>query len=209
MKKAILLSLALSLVAGANATYMKLTSLGRGQTVTIKYNGTTKNVFAGELNFRNMSTNASFTTMCVDLDHFVGINQSWAFNTTLSQSMASGYRKAGNVFANNNGAVNSNMKGAALQIAVWAARYGLNLNTNTASSSNSFKLDTSFYNNNSSLINLAKAYWNTMNNNAQAIIYTPNPTDAGQEQVGCVPEPASMAALALGAATIIRRRRSK
>lgn len=206
MNKLILVSVCVAVAAASNATYMKLTGLGRGQTIGIKYNGVTKNVFSGELMFRNESTSSNFTTMCIDLDHSISVGNRWHFAVSNSQDASSLKKKAGNVFANGFSLINSNNDAAALQIAVWSARYALNLDTNSTSSLG-FRLDNTWYANNQATVNKAKNFLAAMNVNQNALIYTPIPTSAGQEQVGVVPEPATMIVLGAGAAALLRRRK--
>lgn len=207
MKKIIMLALVAGVVASANADVMRFTSLGRGKTISYKFNGSTVTGFAGELNFRQESTGDHFTTMCIDLQHHISIGNQWSYATQDSLSASTELRRGGNVYGNNFGGLTNNDEAAALQIAVWATRYGLNLTTNTNSNSNSFKLDSGWYGSHGAIVAKAIQYANSADVNHAALLYNPIPSTAGQGQVGAVPEPATLVALGLGLAAAARRRR--
>lgn len=91
---------------------------GKHSTSQINYNGNGSNVYAGAM---NIDVDGTFMeAYCVDLDHHIGFGDSWQV-TAQSYSILSNASTVYNVFANGEAGVNSNDKGAGLQLAIWDA----------------------------------------------------------------------------------------
>ena len=193
----------LSAVAGAYE--IRFENTGRGRTVDYVFKGNSRSNFAGDLTFTDLRTNLLFRTMCGDLDNVIQDGDQYNVVEKQSNTMGGGYQKGGTVFAKNIDAANTNNRAAALQIAVWAARYGTNLGTN---SGGDFQLDSGWIANNTSIYNQAVSYFNSANQGpANALFLEPSPVNGGQAQYAPVPEPVSLLAMGSGVALLLRRRK--
>lgn len=183
---------------------IRFDSLGYGQGIDYVYNGNNRSNFAGQLNFSDLTNNVAFATYCVDLDHFIGYGQTYNVNPTPTLGDGT-FQLPGSVYANSQASVASNDAGTALQIAIWAARYGTDLTMNTGGT---FQLQSGWYSAHTGIVNTAIAMLNLGGSNPiDAYRLAPDPIDGGQAQLAPVPEPASMLAIGAGIAAIVRRRR--
>ena len=192
------------LAASAQAYDIRYEGSGLGVgSIDYRFNGNKRSAFAGQLTFKDLQKNILFKSMCADLEHVIENGQ--VYNVIEKDSTTQGSRiaKAGSVFANNIASVNSDNKAAALQIAVWAARYGTNLYTN---SGGDFQLEWSWVNNHGSIFSQAKNYFGNDDTNS-AVYLKPSPIDGGQAQLRPVPEPFTLLAAGLGIAVLAKKRR--
>lgn len=182
------------------SSFANLTFVGTngGESISIDYFGNSRGVFAGRLEF-TLSGNQLFT-YCVDLDNTINGGQSWACWSFNTSTQVANLQTAGHILANSFGLADTAEKKAGLQIALWEAMYdGLSANLGagdfqvTSASANALTHAATY-----------SAYGTTA---GDAIYYRPEPIDAGQGQIGIVPEPATMAAIGIGLAALARRRR--
>lgn len=204
-RKIFVLTMVSALASISLAGQIRFDNTGRGGQVDYVFKGVAKSGFAGELMFKDLATNNNLSLMCADIDHQIGGGQSYDTIVKHTLNLAGGIKDAGTVYARSINSVVDNNTGAALQIAVWARVYGTNLATN---SGGDFQLDSGWLANNQSIYAQAVTFFNSKNQGSKdALYYEPNPKDAGQAQLGAVPEPASMLALGVGIAAFARKRR--
>lgn len=199
------LSLAAFSVPSYASVTLRFDGTGLGRSIDYVYKGNNKTNFAGQMHFMDLTHNMAITMFCVDLDHFISGGQTYNTNEMPTLGDAT-YGKAGSVFANSYAGVSSNNAAAALQIAIWATRYGGNLATN---SGGNFQLQANWYNNHGSIIAMAQSMVNLgLANPKNALYYKADPLASGQGQLGPVPEPVSLTVATVGLLGLLRRRKA-
>jgi hypothetical protein len=147
MFKALSLGVAALCACAASASItIRLESTGQGRNIDYVFDGDNQSAFAGKLTFKDLTNNTLIGTMCVDLANRIGRGDTYDVDvvSTLGNTQV---QAAGSVFARNIAAATNDDKSAALQLAIWATRYGTNLTTNTGSL---FRLRNNWFNNNQS-----------------------------------------------------------
>ncbi|MBL8059458.1 MAG: PEP-CTERM sorting domain-containing protein [Chthonomonas sp.] len=199
---------AFCLVAASQAESLKFTGtdLDNPHTVSIRVNGSNAvSVKAGRLVFTDGSR--TFATYCADALRF--LNYSWNnySSSTVDTTGLDGLAKAGRIVGAHFNDANTANQQAGLQLAVWSALYdnGAAFNANGTN----FKVTGA----NSQSLSLAEMYYQSASQQLPPTTLVRHYAGQGnhaqnQLTVECVPEPVSMAALGLGLAGMIRRRRS-
>ncbi len=203
MKLRLVFALLLGAIANFAMANLTFVNTGAGQVVNITYNSSSRDVFAGKLNF--MKGSSSLQLVCGDLDHFISGGQSWNCSEVIASAVSVAMGKAGSIVGQGFAGAISNDDCAGLQLAVWETVYDYGTNGLTPDFSNgNFKTNAG-----GSVLAAANSYYSLLANpDAQAIYYRPIPTDAGQGQLGPVPEPGSIVALAIGGLALLRRRKA-
>lgn len=214
-KKLILAALAVTaLVPAAQAANLEFVGAvsGKSKAVTINYNGDSMNVNAGALGIK-VDGGSIIEAYCVDLEHSIQAGWDWDVNILSFDShpaTAANLIKAKNLLASTYFGVDTDNKGAALQLAVWDALYdgGDGLNTGVFEATVSGGLATAY----NSIVTTA----NTPTENINDYIFTYyEATSHGQYgkkyqdlvSLEPVPEPATMVLLGGMALAALRKRK--
>lgn len=204
MKKATILLAGIVSATAANATTLTFHNVisGKFQNLQVNLGGTNSNVAAGAMSV-SIDGGAKFTAFCVDLLHWNSNGSSYAINVKpMSDSGPNGNRAAW-LFNNYAAGVNTTQKGAALQLALWDVSHdgGDGLSNGWFKSSVSGSLLTEANNLISASVGQSgSAYW------LEAVSHG-NDGKRNQNLMAAVPEPSSIAALLIGGAAILRRRK--
>ncbi len=192
-----------ALSMGANLTYIGLQG-GKYTDVHIKYNSNAKHVYAGTMS-GSLDGGAAFDMYCVDLDHVVSTGNSFEVDV-LDESYLSNGTLAGRLFNMFNSGVDSSIKGAALQLSIWDAV----VDGGDGFASGNLQEDGV----GASILAMANGYLTSALSSASSGAATylraqSHPDDRNQNMITGepVPEPASMVAMILGAAGVLKRRR--
>lgn len=196
---------ALSLLGTSSFANLRFDGTSGGQNVNITYLGNNRGVFAGRLAMFNLVTSTSLFTYCGDLDNTISNGQSWNCTPILAAAHSANMGLAGSILATNIAAAVSDDQKAGLQLAIWEAVYDGGVNGGTADfGTGDFKTSA-----NATILGHANTFYASSILGANAIYYRPEPSNAGQGQLGAVPEPASMAVLAVGVLAAARKRRKR
>lgn len=123
MKGLLILALGAVSIAGtvASAEILRVHSLQFGSNVALKYGTSNLNAWAGEQRV-SIDGGTQFDAYCVDLDHTNSVPSQYTVTPTPTSSLSNG-GKAAWLYNFYGAGINSNTKGAALQIAIWDIVY--------------------------------------------------------------------------------------
>lgn len=105
----------------ASAEILTVHSLQLGASVKLMYGAAALNGWAGEQRV-SIDGGSQFDAYCVDLDHTNSIGSVYAITPTPTTALSNG-GKAAWLYNNFEAAIDSNTKGAALQLAIWDVVY--------------------------------------------------------------------------------------
>lgn len=187
-----------TVAASSQAFTFKSVDLGRAVTLNGSYCGT---VFAGRLNFSDTKY-GNVKTYCVDLFTSIRTGQTYPVSVVDSQTQTAALRRAGNIVASGYSQANSADAAAGLQLAVWKTLYD---GSNGDFTSGKIRVSGA----SKSVLSYASKFYSYANTVGNARMFKAKECNNGQSQMQAVPEPTSMAALALGAGLVARRRKKK
>lgn len=178
---------------------VKLNSVSPGATVQINYNGNNLTVLAGAYNLT--TTAPQNQAFCVDLDHFIHLNQSYTYELWLA------YGRIGALLSQKDSFISGsdlNNKAAGFQIALWEVAHDHSLNNPISLTGNKFK-----YTHNATIAGYADGLLSTTAGQAGYYYYLRSIDQNKAQDLAMVPEPASLLAIATGFVGLIVRRRRK
>lgn len=191
-------------VGAISSVDAKFTGLKLGGTGKVTIDGNEMNVGVGKLGFdftQNGKT-TSILTVCASLTSILN-NDSHNYSMNLTPADFSPTGRAGKIVGTYFAQADTAVKAQGLQLAVWEA---LTDNGSTFSNSGRFSANSSF---GSTTQQGTALYWASQfySANSGQAVWAKTSASGGQSQMTPVPEPASLAALAVGGAALIRRRR--
>lgn len=202
-KTTVALIAALGVISAAQAGTMTFNGVDNWTSVvTIGGTHYSGNVYAGLLKFDESSL-GTLKTFCVDLDHAISSGQSWPDSIWETSTYGvAGVQYAGNLIAADYAQVDSKAKAVGLQLAIWEARYDDINNPNPDFDNGEFTASGM----SSGALAAANSFWQDRLTPGNALLIR-NENGHGQDQLTPVPEPASLAAIGIGFAALLRRRR--
>lgn len=208
-----LICASIALIPLAKADIIHFDSVGLNNVESISSNGgaTFGNFYVGQLNFTDVTTSSPITSYCVDTAHDISFGNQWNSQIVLSNTLGdASLDRAAAIISADFGSANTNDKAAGLQIAVWAAIYDNSGNLATDLSTGAFQAQGL----SAGVLSAANTYYGDRNGSGIAKYFGFGHDEngawtGGQAQMTPVPEPASLATLALGAVALLRRRRSR
>lgn len=200
MKKFTLVAVALIgfAASSAQAGIVQYTGLGFNSQVQIIHNGNTMDVKAGQINIT--IDGSPFSSFCVDLDH--SIKSDWIASNQPVASITGGVAAA-YLYDTFKNTVNTNVKGAALQIAIWEVVDDFDASLGLGAGD--FKFTAA-----GDIMNQANAYLAALPADLSGYTTTSYVLKSGwdpRSQNLIVPEPGTIIALLLGLPLFVARRR--
>ena len=206
---ALIAGTALSAISSADTANLTFAGLAYSGTLSgnvtfldsVTNTNTTENVYIGKLLFQDGSS--EFETVCADIGSIVD-GSSHTYSVSYTNPLdGTNLSKAGDIVAADFNQANDAQSGAALQLAVWSALY----NGGSTFNANGSGFQVTGVSN--SVLQQAAAYYSDLNLNGSATYFSIAPGFGGQSQLTITPapEPASIAALGIGIAGLIARRR--
>lgn len=182
------------------------TGLAAHETVDVNIFSNQMNGVGAGLYMFNTTAFGNILTVCADLLHQIHNGDSWNCDHFNTQGFGGGIELAGNIVAQKfagvvNAATDQNAQACGLNLAVWDAIYDGGA-VFDAANGNFLVTNAS-----ASALGYAAIYYTAISTSGNAIYMQPDPLGAGQGQL-TVPEPTSIAALAIGALALRRRRRA-
>ena len=213
MKRILTLVAPLALVAAAQAQVgaiasvdAKFTGLKVGGAGKVTINNSEMNLGVGKLAFdvTAKGKTSSILTVCASLTSILN-QDSHSYSLDLTPDDFTPEGRAGKIVATYFGQADSAAKAQGLQLAVWEA---LADNGATFKNDGKFKVDLGFGSagEQGSALYYANQYYGATSGRAA---WLKTSAHGGQSQMTPVPEPASLCALAIGGAALLRRRRAK
>ncbi|MFZ4508631.1 MAG: PEP-CTERM sorting domain-containing protein [Fimbriimonas sp.] len=212
MKNILAISTLFATATLASAVPLNVQSLksGKFSTARVNANGRSLYVYAGA--FDATLGSQGLEVYCIDLAHEVSPPSSYDVNVVSTTTLASNYKLAAKLFNQFASTIDSNEKGAGLQVAIWDA---ITDGGDGVNSGNFYDEGTD-----SAILGYASSFLSydlsSTSDEAYAYLATSHPGNRNQNMIGTlpdptapVPEPASLTALALGVGAILRRRASK
>lgn len=190
-------------VAAANAgtmTFLGNDVLNEQISISGTIHTATSNVGLLDFNESNLGNLKSF---CADLEHSISGGQTWPDSLWNSSTYANtGIQLAGNMVAADFASVDTADKAAGMQLAIWEVRYDDPSNANPDFNSGNFTASGL----SSGVLTAANAYWQDRFTPGNALFIRAE-DGLGQDQLTPVPEPSSIAVLAIGGIVLLRRRK--
>ncbi len=199
--------LSLIVIASASASQAAMLTFhgsvsGKHQSVNINFMGNGHTYNAGAMD-ASLDGGAHFEAYCVDLFHSVGNGDTYAVNIKPMSMQGPNGTRAAWLFNTYAASVNTNQLGAALQLAIWDVISdngdGFDVGDFKSSEGGSLRTLADSYLSASAGMT-GNAYWLEAQSHGER-------DNRNQNLMTAVPEPSSIAAIAVGALTLLRRRK--
>ena len=216
MNKALLVTVLVAITVGsAFADQLQFTGLntdpGLHVTVDLNLNSTVYHVAAAKLNFNDITTGTSITTICADLTQSLNGSVHNYGTSIIPVSGNAGLDLAAQIVGANFSVAIDYLQQAALQLAAWDAIYNDGANFDLSGAAPHLSLvswNGTPASDQATILADASAYYsNGLNAGAHSTYYQTQDA-GGQSQLAPVPEPLSIAALGMGLIGLIKRRKS-